>query len=195
MALVSRLGRPDVPSPLFSVCRQPHHFRQWTTTPVHDIIHPPSWWSASMSVPIHHAQHDCFYQSLSGIRHIWPNNCSFLCTLSLMLLLVILSFRHNFSILWWQRISNAISFLISAREKLHSRESGGGLPWRPSRLFNPHPVRYCLWSRLFVCLFVIKITGSRQKTIIAKIGMCGIDFFLNFCSVSVWFLENSDSAS
>ena len=44
------------PSPLFSVCRQPHHFGQWATTPVHNIMHPPSWWSASMSVPIHHAQ-------------------------------------------------------------------------------------------------------------------------------------------
>ena len=47
-----------------------------------------------------------FISLLSGIRHIWPNNCSFLCcmmsttvkflcTLSLMLLLVILSFQHT----------------------------------------------------------------------------------------------------
>ena len=28
----------DDPSPLFSVCRQPHHFRQWMTTPVHNMI-------------------------------------------------------------------------------------------------------------------------------------------------------------
>ena len=50
-----------------------------------------------------------FISLLSGIRHIWPTNCSFLCfimsttvkflcTLSLMILLVILSFQHTFSI-------------------------------------------------------------------------------------------------
>jgi len=30
----------------------------------HNIIYQPSWWSASMSIAIHHAQHDCFYQSV-----------------------------------------------------------------------------------------------------------------------------------
>ena len=42
----------DHPSPLFFVCRQPHQ---------QSAI---SWWSASISVSIHHAQHDCFYQSV-----------------------------------------------------------------------------------------------------------------------------------
>jgi len=112
----------DDPSPLFSVCCQPHHFWQWTTTPVHNIIHPPSGWSASMSVPIHHAQHVFINTTLEFLK------CWILNPLSTIK-------NYSVTIVFFNRTwASCCLYDSNGNEKLHRHDSCIWITWQQTYL-------------------------------------------------------------